>query len=97
MRKSLVIIHTFRHEHLLIASPYSSFLPQDKVAEFAKMNPQELLKATQEAAGHEKLLVWHQDLIKFGNEVRELSSVRIHSFYPVRRAEVEAYTLTEFS
>ena len=97
MRKSLVIIHTLRHERLLIASPYSSFLPQDKVAEFAKMNPQELLKATQEAAGHEKLLAWHQDLIKFGNEVRELSSVRIYTSYPMRQTKVEVYTLTEFS
>ena len=84
-----MIIHTLRYERLLIASPYSSFLPQDKVAEFAKMNPQELLKATQEAAGHEKLLAWHQDLIKFGNEVRELSSVRIYTSYPIRQTKVK--------
>ena len=55
----------------------SSFLPQDKVAEFARLTPQELLKATQAAAGHEKLSTWHRALIEDGNRLRELVSVRL--------------------
>ena len=40
-----------------------AFLPQDKVAEFAQMNPRELLKATMEAAGDPNLTTWHNTLV----------------------------------
>lgn len=52
-----------------------SFLPQDKVSEFAAMSPQQLLKETQRAAGDEHLTLWHQTLIKAGKELRELENV----------------------
>ena len=38
------------------------FLPQDKVVEFAAMTSVELLKSTQEAAGSERMLEWHEEL-----------------------------------
>ncbi|OJT15503.1 Structural maintenance of chromosomes protein 5 [Trametes pubescens] len=47
-----------------------TFLPQDRVAEFARMTPQELLKQTQLAAGNEHLTAWHQTLISSGKELR---------------------------
>ncbi|KAI7875309.1 P-loop containing nucleoside triphosphate hydrolase protein [Lichtheimia hyalospora FSU 10163] len=48
------------------------FLPQDKVAEFAQLTPTALLTKTQEAAGEKELLGWHQQLIEWRNEEREL-------------------------
>ncbi|TRM70021.1 P-loop containing nucleoside triphosphate hydrolase protein [Schizophyllum amplum] len=47
-----------------------SFLPQDKVSEFAAMSPQQLLRETQRAAGDENLEKWHDDLITFGKTLR---------------------------
>jgi chromosome segregation ATPase len=52
---------------------HSSFLPQDKVAEFARMNPQQLLRETQRAAGDKRLTEWHDTLIESGKEMRELA------------------------
>ncbi|KII94777.1 hypothetical protein PLICRDRAFT_128007 [Plicaturopsis crispa FD-325 SS-3] len=49
-----------------------SFLPQDKVSEFAQMTPQELLKETQRAAGDENLTTWHEILITSGKELKGL-------------------------
>lgn len=57
----------------------SSFLPQDKVAEFAQMNPQELLRATQKAAGNEHLIKWHDALIEIGKALKKLSEVEYSS------------------
>ncbi len=57
----------------------STFLPQDRVAEFAKMTPRELLKATQEAAGDERLSEWHAKLIADGKELKQLAGVRVKS------------------
>ena len=54
----------------------STFLPQDRVAEFARMTPQNLLKETQRAAGNENLTTWHEALIKSGKELKELEGVR---------------------
>ncbi|KAF5364198.1 hypothetical protein D9756_000106 [Leucocoprinus leucothites] len=51
-----------------------TFLPQDKVSSFAAMSPQELLRETQRAAGDDRLTSWHEDLIKFGKELRELNT-----------------------
>ena len=39
------------------------------------MSPQELLKATQDAAGHEKLSTWHKNLIVGGKDLAELVAV----------------------
>ncbi|KAF8637018.1 hypothetical protein AX17_003102 [Amanita inopinata Kibby_2008] len=47
-----------------------SFLPQDKVSEFAAMTPQQLLRETQRAAGDERLTMWHDTLINSGRELR---------------------------
>ena len=55
--------------------PRSSFLPQDKVSEFAQMTPQQLLKETQRAAGDERLTSWHETLTNAGQELKTLSLV----------------------
>ncbi|KAF8634626.1 hypothetical protein AX15_000803 [Amanita polypyramis BW_CC] len=47
-----------------------SFLPQDKVSEFAAMTPQQLLRETQRAAGDERLTAWHDTLINSGRELK---------------------------
>ncbi|KAF9449031.1 P-loop containing nucleoside triphosphate hydrolase protein [Macrolepiota fuliginosa MF-IS2] len=49
-----------------------TFLPQDKVSSFAAMSPQELLKETQRAAGDDRLTQWQSQLIKAGNDLRDL-------------------------
>ncbi|KAF5321543.1 hypothetical protein D9619_000206 [Psilocybe cf. subviscida] len=51
-----------------------SFLPQDRVTEFAAMSPQELLKQTQLAAGDENLTNWHKTLIDTGKELKDLQA-----------------------
>ena len=61
----------------------SSFLPQDKVSEFAHMTPQQLLKETQHAAGDERLGMWHEMLIREGKESKELGEV-CRLFYSLR-------------
>jgi len=50
-----------------------SFLPQDKVSEFAAMSPQQLLRETQRAAGDSNLTSWHDSLIEFGKEHRSIA------------------------
>ncbi|THH15953.1 hypothetical protein EW146_g4614 [Bondarzewia mesenterica] len=52
-----------------------SFLPQDKVSEFAAMSPQQLLRETQRAAGDERLTAWHDALIGSGRELKELEEL----------------------
>lgn len=52
-----------------------SFLPQDKVAEFAQMTPQTLLKATEQAAGNKNLLEWHNVLIEEGKKLKSINGV----------------------
>ncbi|KAG8218951.1 hypothetical protein J3R82DRAFT_4662 [Butyriboletus roseoflavus] len=49
-----------------------SFLPQDKVSEFAQMTPQQLLRETQRAAGDTNLTEWHDTLITSGKEVKAI-------------------------
>lgn len=44
------------------------FLPQDKVVEFAQMNPIELLRSTQRAVASEEMLEMHADLKKLRGE-----------------------------
>jgi hypothetical protein len=55
--------------------PISSFLPQDKVSEFAHMSPQQLLRETQRAAGDPRLTNWHDTLIIAGKEMAQLAEV----------------------
>lgn len=52
-----------------------SFLPQDKVSEFAQMSPQLLLRETERSAGNPNLLQWHDTLIASGKELKELKEV----------------------
>ncbi|KAH7343207.1 P-loop containing nucleoside triphosphate hydrolase protein [Rhizoctonia solani] len=47
-----------------------AFLPQDKVSEFANMNPQKLLQETQRAAGDPNLTQWHESLIENAKELK---------------------------
>ncbi|KAF9528049.1 P-loop containing nucleoside triphosphate hydrolase protein [Crepidotus variabilis] len=51
-----------------------SFLPQDRVSEFAAMTSQQLLRETQRAAGDENLTKWHDALIESGKEFRALQA-----------------------
>ncbi|KXZ47041.1 hypothetical protein GPECTOR_38g278 [Gonium pectorale] len=44
------------------------FLPQDRVAEFARMNPLELLAATEKALGDSSLYDQHQQLVQLRDE-----------------------------
>lgn len=60
-----------------IHDAYSTFLPQDRVAEFARMTPQQLLRETQRAAGNENLTAWHDTLISSGKELRQIQQVRM--------------------
>jgi hypothetical protein len=57
-----------------------SFLPQDRVNEFAKLKPEELLVETQKVAGHEKLTTWHEHLIEMGKELKDVKEVQF-GFY----------------
>lgn len=50
------------------------FLPQDKVADFARMSPSDLLKETQKAAGEESMTKWHDKLIKYGRQQMDNST-----------------------
>jgi hypothetical protein len=47
------------------------FLPQDKVVEFARLDPYELLIATQKAIGDASLYDMHQELIAKRNKVKQ--------------------------
>lgn len=48
------------------------FLPQDKVVEFAQMDPKEVLKSTQEAAGTTRMIECREILIKIREKQKEL-------------------------
>ncbi|KAI8823741.1 uncharacterized protein EV422DRAFT_368077 [Fimicolochytrium jonesii] len=51
-----------------------SFLPQEKVSEFAQMNPPELLRETERSAGNAKLSEWHAELVSMRNEEKKLEA-----------------------
>lgn len=55
----------------------SSFLPQDKVSEFAQMSSQQLLKETQKAAGDTNLTSWREMFIESGKEARTMKEVSL--------------------
>ncbi|KAF8885790.1 P-loop containing nucleoside triphosphate hydrolase protein [Infundibulicybe gibba] len=52
-----------------------SFLPQDKVSEFAAMSPQQLLRETQRAAGDANLTTWHDTLIEAGKDLKQMQQL----------------------
>ncbi|KAK9813986.1 hypothetical protein WJX73_007994 [Symbiochloris irregularis] len=47
------------------------FLPQDKVSEFARLNPEQLLAKTQQAIGDSSLYDLHQELIAARKDLKE--------------------------
>ncbi|KAL8562706.1 hypothetical protein ACOMHN_011277 [Nucella lapillus] len=48
------------------------FLPQEKVADFARMSPQELLENTEKAVGTTEMYETHQHLIELGRRTHDL-------------------------
>ncbi|KAI0030174.1 P-loop containing nucleoside triphosphate hydrolase protein [Vararia minispora EC-137] len=52
-----------------------SFLPQDRVSEFAQMTPQQLLRETERSAGDDRLTAWHDALVNAGKERKELAEL----------------------
>ncbi|KAJ5249152.1 hypothetical protein N7468_000603 [Penicillium chermesinum] len=48
------------------------FLPQDKVAEFAALTPEQLLYSTERAAGGKRMIDWHDALNKLREEQRKI-------------------------
>lgn len=52
-----------------------SFLPQDRVNEFAKLKPEDLLVETQKVAGHKRLNEWHGALINLGQDLKGVKEV----------------------
>eukprot|EP00038_Savillea_parva_P018994 m.26072 g.26072 ORF g.26072 m.26072 type:complete len:1078 (+) comp4290_c0_seq1:23-3256(+) len=50
------------------------FLPQDRVSEFADMNPQQILRATEEAVGGQEMLSLHDEIHKLGSTERDLDA-----------------------
>nr|ODN86886.1 hypothetical protein L203_03659 [Cryptococcus depauperatus CBS 7841] len=55
------------------ANNLCSFLPQDKVAEFAAMAPVTVLKETMRAAGDPRLTKWYERLLEKGDQSIKLS------------------------
>lgn len=50
------------------------FLPQDRVSEFAKLTPIQLLESTQRAAAAPEMLKWHEDLKVLRSEQKKLQT-----------------------
>lgn len=53
------------------------FLPQDKVVEFAKLKPKELLEETEKAIGDSSLFQKHMDLIAKRNSLKTFEVVSL--------------------
>lgn len=53
------------------------FLPQDRVCEFAKMTPIQLLEETEKAVGDPKLSGQHTSLIKKSADLKAIEIVSI--------------------
>lgn len=71
-----------------------TFLPQDRVADFACMTPSRLLLETQHAAGHADLAAWHARLIEDGHTLarvqrRLADDEREHAHLSERNAVME--------
>lgn len=58
----------------LQALVYLQFLPQDKVVEFAKLKPKELLEETEKAIGDSSLYQKHVDLIQKRNQLKQVET-----------------------
>lgn len=56
---------------------HSCFLPQDKVAKFAAMPPNDVLTATMKSAGDSRLYNWHEKLKGLGVEHDKLETVSL--------------------
>lgn len=52
------------------------FLPQDKVGEFSRMNPMQLLKATENAVLDGELAITHEEIIELQNGMKDREQVR---------------------
>ncbi|CAG7879398.1 hypothetical protein BRARA_C00699 [Brassica rapa] len=50
----------------------TQFLPQDRVCEFAKLTPVQLLEETEKAVGDPQLPVHHRDLVEKSRELKQL-------------------------
>lgn len=57
---------------------WHQFLPQDRVCEFAKLTPVQLLEETEKAVGDPRLPVMHSSLITKSEELKRLE--RVSSF-----------------
>lgn len=53
------------------------FLPQDRVPDFAKLTPPELLESTEKAIGNHRIVEQHKRLIELGKQLTTQSSVRV--------------------
>ena len=58
-----------------VCACYAQFLPQDKVVEFARLTPTELLRETQKAIGDSRLADLHKELIEENRAVTSSSRV----------------------
>ena len=59
------------------------FLPQDRVCEFAKLTPIQLLEETEKAVGDPKLPVQHRALVEKSHELKRLEVVCFNCSYLV--------------
>jgi structural maintenance of chromosomes protein 5 len=69
---SLKNIQALTREFGIQVDNLCQFLPQDRVSEFAGLNPVELLHHTQRAAAPEEMLVWHDELKTLRREQKSL-------------------------
>lgn len=69
---SLKMVQSLTRELGIQVDNLCQFLPQDRVAEFAGLNPVELLHHTQRAAAPEQMLVWHDQLKSLRKEEKSL-------------------------
>lgn len=73
------------------------FLPQDKVGEFSRMNPTQLLKATEAAIMDGELAAKHEELIEMQTDMRDKARVGCTTTaliaYPAQLREISPATL----
>ncbi len=63
------VLKTVEGMHIRVSN-LCQFLPQDKVPEFSKMTPEQLLEATEQAVDDSKLHDTHQSLMVLGDNER---------------------------
>lgn len=64
--------------HLVLARALQ-FLPQDRVCEFAKLTPVQLLEETEKAVGDPQLPIQHRALVDKSRELKTIEMVRCKS------------------